>query len=221
MHRVSLKADGRTRRMAHPMEAVYYVVSGTAGLEGVGPRKEWTLPAGSMALVHPGTEYRFRAFAEGAEIVGGPCPADPGVYAELGVSLHRSDGRGVDLFHRDRPDLMMPMIARDARLVVWAGRGSQTANMNYVDMQPGERNVPHVHAGSEDTLYVLNGQGTIEDLTNGLELPFEAPCVVHVPVGVMHAVKADRGSRVESVGGPAPADWNMLVKVGGYKRIWR
>jgi quercetin dioxygenase-like cupin family protein len=125
----------------------------------------------------------------------------------------------VHVFHRDSPDLMMPMIARDARLVVWPGRGSQTANMNYVDMQPGERNTPHVHVGSEDTLYVIDGEGTIEDLTNGDELRFEGPCVVHVPVGVWHAVKADRESRIESVGGPAPADWNMMVKIGAYERL--
>ena len=97
----------------------------------------------------------------------------------------------VHVLHRDQPDLMMPMIARDARLVVWPGRGSQTANMNYVDMQPGERNVPHVHTGSEDTLYVIAGEGTIEDIDNGNELEFEAPCAIHVPVGVWHAVKAD------------------------------
>lgn len=125
----------------------------------------------------------------------------------------------VHVFHRDQPDLMMPMIARDARLIVWPGRGSQTANMNYVDMQPGERNVPHVHTASEDTLYVVAGSGTIEDLDNGVELMFEAPCAVHVPVGVWHAVRADRGSRIESVGGPSPADWNMLLKVGAYELL--
>ena len=125
----------------------------------------------------------------------------------------------IHVLHRDEPDLMMPMIASDARLIVWAGRGSQTANMNYVDMQPGERNIPHTHNGSEDTLYVLNGRGTVEDLSNGVELSFEAPCVVHVPVGLWHAVKADRESNIESVGGPSPADWNMLVKVGGYERL--
>ena len=46
----------------------------------------------------------------------------------------------VRIFHKDYPDLKMPMIAADARLVVWLGTGSKTANMNYVDMQPGERN---------------------------------------------------------------------------------
>ena len=34
--------------------------------------------------------------------------------------------------------------------------------------------------------------------------------VIHVPVGVRHAVAADRGSPVVSVGGPCPADLAML-----------
>lgn len=125
----------------------------------------------------------------------------------------------IHVMHRDTPDLTMPMIAADARLVVWAGRGSQTANMNYVDMQPGERNIPHTHKGSEDTLYVIAGGGTIEDISNGTELEFEAPCAVHVPVGLWHAVRADRDSNIESVGGPSPTDWDMMVKIGGYSRL--
>lgn len=220
MHRFSLESGGRSHRMAHPMEAVYYVISGKVALEGGVVRGEATVGPGTMVLVSPGTPYRFVGLESGVEIVGGPCPADPGVYSDLGWDPI-GEGGGIDVFHRDRPDLMMPMIARDARLVVWAGSGSQTANMNYVDMQPGERNIPHIHTGSEDTLYVLEGKGTIEDLTNDVEIPFEAPCVVHVPVGVRHAVKADRNSRIESVGGPSPVDWNMLVRVGGYQRIGR
>lgn len=123
---------------------------------------------------------------------------------------------GIHVFHIDDPDRMMPMIARDARLIVWPGRGSQTANMNYVDMQPGERNIPHVHEASEDTIYVLDGRGTIEDLTNETELPFEKGDVVHVPVGLWHAVKADRDSRIESCGGPAPTDWAMMLRIGAH-----
>ena len=116
----------------------------------------------------------------------------------------------IRVFHRDRPDRMLPMVARDARLVVWPGVGAHTANMNYVDMQPGEKNVPHVHADSEDTLFVLDGKGTIEDLTNGVRIEFEAGQVIHVPAGLRHAVSADRGSRIESVGGPCPADMALL-----------
>lgn len=109
---------------------------------------------------------------------------------------------------------MVPMIAKDARLIVWPGVGVDIANMNYVNMQPGERNVEHVHEESEDTIYVLEGKGSIEDLTNGLRLEFEVGDVVHVPVGVWHAVAGDRGEPVVSVGGPCPADWNMLRVAG-------
>ena len=121
----------------------------------------------------------------------------------------------IRVFHRDDPaNAIVSMIASDARLVVWPGVGAWDANMNYVDMQPGEANVPHDHPASEDTIFVLDGRGTAVDLTNGTEQPFGAGDVVHVPPGVEHQMKADRGSRIESVGGPCPADRRMLERVG-------
>ena len=63
----------------------------------------------------------------------------------------------IRVFHRDNPDLMLPMISKDARLVVWPGVGAHTANMAYVRMEPGERNVPHAHAQSEDAIFILEG----------------------------------------------------------------
>jgi quercetin dioxygenase-like cupin family protein len=123
----------------------------------------------------------------------------------------------IRIFHRDEPQLMLPMIAKDARLIVWPGSGSHTANMNYVDMQAGERNVPHAHPESEDTIFILDGKGAIEDLTNGLKFDLRAGVVVHVPPGIVHAVMADKGVHIESVGGPSPPDMHMLVKMGAIK----
>ena len=120
----------------------------------------------------------------------------------------------IRVFHRDEPQLMLPMIASDARLIVWPGSGSQTANMNYVDMQPGESNVPHAHPESEDTIFLLDGEGTVEDVGNRRKLDIRAGQVVHVPPGVVHAVRADKGVHIESVGGPSPADLHMLSKMG-------
>lgn len=120
----------------------------------------------------------------------------------------------VRVFHCDDPDERMPMIASDARLVVWPGVGAERANMNYVRMQPGEANVPHVHRDSEDTIFVLEGRGTIEDISNGLELEFEAGQVIHVPAGIEHQVRSDRGAEIVSVGGPCPADMDLL-RAGG------
>ncbi|WP_431281500.1 cupin domain-containing protein [Humitalea sp. 24SJ18S-53] len=123
----------------------------------------------------------------------------------------------IRVFHRDKPDLMLPLISRDARFVIWPGVGADTANMNYVRMDPGEANVPHIHIASEDTIFILEGEGTIRDHDNGVELPFRAGQAVHVPIGMKHAVSADRGVGVVSVGGPAPADFALLRKVGALK----
>ncbi|UMY18625.1 cupin domain-containing protein [Methylobacterium organophilum] len=120
----------------------------------------------------------------------------------------------IRVFHRDTPSLRLPLISKDARFVVWPGVGAWTANMNYVRLEPGEENVPHIHVQSEDTIFILEGEGTIQDYTNDVSLPFHAGCAVHVPVGVKHAVKADRGVGIVSVGGPSPADVALLVKAG-------
>ena len=120
----------------------------------------------------------------------------------------------VRIFHRDRPDQRMPMIATDARLIVWPGVGAMNANMNYVRMQAGEENVRHVHRDSEDTIFVLEGRGTIADFDNDRELEFEAGHAVHVAPGVEHQVRADRGVEIVSVGGPCPADLPLLRTIG-------
>ena len=224
IHHISLKPGGRTVALEHPMESVYYTMSGSVVASDNSFDRRIDLPTGAMAHIGPDTEYLFEAGPDGAELVGGPCPADERLYSHLeyerspdlppSVGGGRLAARGVRTFHRDQPTAIVPMIARDARLIVWAGVGAYTANMNYVDMQAGERNKDHVHVESEDTIYILDGKGSIEDLTNGLRLEFEAGDVVHVPVGVWHAVSGDRDDHVESVGGPCPADWNMLRIAG-------
>ena len=98
------------------------------------------------------------------------------------------------------------------------GVGAITANMNYVRLEPGEENVPHIHPESEDTIFILAGRGTVEDFDNGTILEFHANQAIHVPIGVKHAVKADRGVEVISTGGPCPADFRMLKAVGAWPK---
>ena len=84
MHRISLKPGSGTVRLQHPMEAVYYVISGGAAATDPDSGETSSLVAGSMALIDPGTRYTFVAGSDGAELVGGPCPADPAMYRHLG-----------------------------------------------------------------------------------------------------------------------------------------
>ena len=83
MHRISLSAGGVTRRMRHPMEAVYYVISGDLVVEDIEAGLRHPLVSGSMAFVEANTGYRFVAGQTGSELVGGPCPPDPGIYQLL------------------------------------------------------------------------------------------------------------------------------------------
>lgn len=124
----------------------------------------------------------------------------------------------IRVYHRDKPDRWLPIISRDARLIVWPGVGAMTANMNYVRLEAGEENVPHIHAESEDTIFILAGRGSVEDFDNGTILEFHAGQAIHVPIGVKHAVKADRGVEVISTGGPCPADFRMLKAVGAWPK---
>ena len=119
----------------------------------------------------------------------------------------------IRVFHRDEPSRYVDFISADARLVVWPGVGAEMANLNFVRLVPGEENTPHAHDESEDSIYILAGTGEVDDLTHGQTLAFAAGDVVHVPVGVRHAVKASTGDHIASVGGPCPPDAAMIAMV--------
>lgn len=205
---VRLEPGSSTIDLRHPSEAVWYVAAGHGRAVPGDGASALVLEPGAMVHIGPQTGYAITADAgEALELIGGPAPPDP-TLAQPGPDAP-SEG-AVRLFHRDRPALRVPLISSDARLVVFPAVGAQTANMNYVRLAAGEENTAHRHPESEDTIAILSGRGTVDDLTNGVTLEFEAGDLIHVPVGLEHRVKADRGVGVESVGGPCPPDRAML-----------
>lgn len=212
---IELAQGSSTISMKHPGEAVYYVVSGNVRVEST-TGLPISLNEGGMIHIGPATDYAIIADAD-AEVLGGPSPVDPdfGRPAEQfpGGQAAGEESR-VRGFHRDEPGLMVPFISQDARLVVWYGAEAVTANMNYVVLEPGERNKEHLHRYSEDTIFILEGEGIAEDVTNGTELSFGPRDVVHIPPMVVHAVRANPDNRVVSAGGPCPADLDMLRAAG-------
>lgn len=212
LYALDLGPDAATVPLKHPGEAVYYVASGAATIvEHLADRQErHSLVEGSMVHVRPNSSYVLES-TSGARLLGGPSPHDPG----LGTPPDGPSAEpGVRTYHRDQPGLMVPFISNDARLVVWLGEGAVTANMNYVVLEPGERNKEHVHAVSEDTIHILEGHGTAENVTSGEKFTFGPGDTIHIEIGFWHAVAADLGERVVSVGGPCPADVNMLRNAG-------
>jgi hypothetical protein len=84
MHRISLRPEGFTIPLRHPMEAVYYVIAGAVEIHDLDSDVRHQTATGGMVLVDPGTRYQLIAGSAGSEIVGGPCPADPRLYAAPG-----------------------------------------------------------------------------------------------------------------------------------------
>ncbi len=79
LHHIRLEGGAATVPLKHPSEAVYYVIEGTA--EVIEPEvSRAPLTEGSMVHVDPGTTYQFITL-RGVTIIGGPCPADPGLYS--------------------------------------------------------------------------------------------------------------------------------------------
>lgn len=207
LHRIELRSGGRTIVLRHPGEAVYFVAT------GAGRVADSALEPHDMVYVPPATAYRFEA-QDDMTILGGPCPPDETLYdAPSRVHLGESSGP-VRIFNADREGEPLPMIGKQVRLVVWPGVGADVATMNFAVLEPGEENQPHAHAESDDTIAILDGRGSVDDLTNGVTHEFEAGDVVFVRAGIMHKVKADKGVRIVSAGGPCPPDLGMLRALG-------
>src|SRR4051794_5430145 len=111
MHLISLEPGGRTRPQRHAAEAVYYVIEGGGSAGTDEPLEE-----GSMIHVAAGAEYVLAAGTEGMQVVGGPSPPDASLYENGGSEIaggaaEDAHSGAIRTFHRDRPGVMLPMIA--------------------------------------------------------------------------------------------------------------
>ena len=208
MHRIELGPGGETVPLRHESEAVYLVA------EGAGRVGELPVDRHAMVYVPKRASYRFVAGVT-MTIYGGPCPPDPSLYGAGGGLPPDGEGEGpVRVFDAERDGVAVLMISKQARLVVWPGAGADVATMNLVVLEPGEENQPHAHEDSDDTIVILEGEGSIDDLSNGGTYEFSAGDVVFVRAGIQHKVKADRGVHIVSAGGPCPPDYGMLRALG-------
>jgi quercetin dioxygenase-like cupin family protein len=206
MHRLELDAGGRTAELRHPGEAVYFVADGAGDVGGT------AFKAHDMVYVPRRTPYRFEA-GEGLTVVGGPCPPDESLYDDRAEPNGGGNGE-VRIYEPNRDGVALPMISKDAWLVVWPGAGADVATMTVVRLEPGEENQAHSHAESDDTIAIVTGRGSVDDLTNGVTYEFSAGDVVFVRAGIRHKVKADKGVAILSAGGPCPPDYGMLRALG-------
>lgn len=82
MHQIVLGSGSTTKLLGHPMEAAYYVISGSGSVEDNFGGSQ-SLTEGSMIHINDGSLYRICAGAQGMVVIGGPCPADLNWYQHL------------------------------------------------------------------------------------------------------------------------------------------
>ncbi len=86
-HLIFLDPSGKTIPLRHQSDSVYYVISGCGVVTDVGAGTKSVLAEGAMVHIDRGDAYCFEADdAGGMRILGGPCPADPELYASLQAS---------------------------------------------------------------------------------------------------------------------------------------
>jgi mannose-6-phosphate isomerase-like protein (cupin superfamily) len=84
---LTLEGGDRTIPLNHGSDAVYYVISGAGSITDVQSGESSALAEGAMVHIDAGDHYLFGANSDqGMKILGGPCPADPKLYADLAFS---------------------------------------------------------------------------------------------------------------------------------------
>ena len=84
---VELLAGDRTIDLRHPSDSAYYVAAGSGSIVDLASGDRFDLVEGAMLHIDKGDGYRFEASGQaGVKLIGGPCPADPQLYAHLAVA---------------------------------------------------------------------------------------------------------------------------------------
>jgi mannose-6-phosphate isomerase-like protein (cupin superfamily) len=81
---LTLEGGDRTIPLNHGSDAVYYVMSGAGSITDLQSSEVSPLAEGAMLHIDAGDAYLFSANSDqGIKILGGPCPADAKLYADL------------------------------------------------------------------------------------------------------------------------------------------
>ena len=82
---ISLFDGGATQALSYASDCVYYVVSGEGQIVDLGSDTVSPLAEGAMVHIDAGDTYRLRSDTK-VVILGGPCPPDPALYADLAAA---------------------------------------------------------------------------------------------------------------------------------------
>lgn len=86
MQLFTLEKGDRSVPLKHTNDCVYYVIEGAGTVESVPEKVSQPLVEGSIIHIDSNDEYRILAGADGIRFLGGPCPPDEALYANLSAA---------------------------------------------------------------------------------------------------------------------------------------
>jgi hypothetical protein len=111
------------------------------------------------------------------------------------------------------PELPIVRGAGIARAIVWPGTGAHLRSLHRIWLDADAAMTELSHA-SDAVYYVVDGAGTVHDLTTGSNHAVRLGSMFHIDAGTSYAVVAGTGG-LQIVGGPAPADLAMYAHLEG------
>jgi mannose-6-phosphate isomerase-like protein (cupin superfamily) len=102
------------------------------------------------------------------------------------------------------PELNIVEREGTARAVAWPGVGAHLRAVHRIRLSAHGATVEMRHP-SEAVYYVLDGDGAVEDRSDGTRVPLERGSVIHVDADTAYRISA-AGGGLDLMGGPAPAD---------------
>lgn len=82
----TLEKGDRLIPLKHVNDCVYYVIEGTGFVESLPDNETQNLIEGSILHIDANDEYRILAGDNGIRFLGGPCPPDNALYANLSAA---------------------------------------------------------------------------------------------------------------------------------------
>jgi mannose-6-phosphate isomerase-like protein (cupin superfamily) len=198
---VELEVGGRLSLQGYPEERLYYFLSGRGIMSIYEEAPEGDVYALSQDLtvfLTPGVEHeiinlgttplRYAVFL----VTGGVVPERElswSAVTQRGVTVENPMlGSGVavtDVFDEG----LNPSEAEGLHLRIhdiWLRRPQQFTNAEVVTIAPGRSTRPHTHHDTDETYYILYGEGKF--IWGDEEIPFEAGSSISYPIGVRRAV---------------------------------
>jgi mannose-6-phosphate isomerase-like protein (cupin superfamily) len=83
---INLGENSKTVQLCHPAsDAAYYVLKGQGRILDISTGQSQELGEGGMVHIDANDRYQFVASLSGMDLLGGPCPADASLYADLKI----------------------------------------------------------------------------------------------------------------------------------------